>query len=127
LSIEITFVRHGETDANAASIWQGQGDAALSEVGREQAVALKGRLEAKEFDAVLSSDLRRTMQTSELAGLEPMSDSSWREMDIGAWEGLSRTEVQERFPDEIARLRSGDRDVAMGGGESWVEFGHRVG
>ncbi|MEE8497422.1 MAG: histidine phosphatase family protein, partial [Acidimicrobiia bacterium] len=40
LSIEITFVRHGETDANAASIWQGQGDAALSEVGREQAVSL---------------------------------------------------------------------------------------
>jgi probable phosphoglycerate mutase len=47
-------------------------------------------------------------------------------MDIGAWEGLSRTEVQERFPDEIARLRSGDRDLAMGGGESWVEFGRRV-
>jgi probable phosphoglycerate mutase len=126
LSIEITFVRHGETDANAASIWQGQGDAALSEVGREQAVSLKTRLEAKQFDAVLSSDLRRTMQTAELAGLEPMADSSWREMDIGAWEGLSRTEVQERFPDEIARWRSGDRDLAMGGGESWVEFGRRV-
>ncbi len=127
MSIEITFVRHGETDANAASIWQGQGDAALSTLGREQAVSLKSRLEAKQFDAVLSSDLRRTMQTSELAGLEPMADSSWREMDIGAWEGLSRAEVQERFPDEIARLRSGDRDVAMGGGESWVEFGRRVG
>lgn len=126
LSIEITFVRHGETDANAASIWQGQGDAALSEVGREQAVSLQGRLEAKQFDAVLSSDLRRTMQTSELAGLEPMADSSWREMDIGDWEGLTRTEVQEQFSDEIARLRSGDRDVAMGGGESWVEFARRV-
>ncbi len=126
MSIEITFVRHGETDANAASIWQGQGDAALSELGREQAVSLKDRLEATHFDFVFSSDLRRTLQTAELAGLEPMADSSWREMDIGAWEGLTRTEVQQQFPDEIARLRSGDRDVAMGGGESWLEFGRRV-
>lgn len=126
MSIEITFVRHGETDANASSIWQGQGDAALSEIGRKQAASLKVRLEAKHFDVVLSSDLRRTMQTSELAGLEPAADSSWREMDIGDWEGLTRTEVQAQFPDEINRLRSGDRDVAMGGGESWVEFGRRI-
>ncbi|MCH7585682.1 MAG: histidine phosphatase family protein, partial [Acidobacteria bacterium] len=109
MSIEITFVRHGETDANASSIWQGQGDAALSEIGRKQAASLKFRLEAKQFDVVLSSDLRRTMQTSELAGLEPVADSSWREMDIGDWEGLTRTEVQAQFPDEINRLRSGDR------------------
>ncbi len=126
MSIEITFVRHGETDANASSIWQGQGDAGLSEIGREQAASLRGRLEGKEFDSVYSSDLRRTTQTSELAGLEPTGDASWREMDIGAWEGLTRTEVQRQFPEEIARLRSGDRDLAMGGGESWREFGGRI-
>ena len=126
VSIEITFVRHGETDANAASIWQGQGDAGLSEVGREQAVSLKWRLGATEFDFVYSSDLRRAMQTSELAGLDPIADVAWREMDIGAWEGLTRTEVQTRFLDEITRLRSGDRNITMGGGESWHEFGSRI-
>ena len=126
MSIEITFVRHGETDANASSIWQGQGDAALSTVGREQATSLRQRFKRKEFDIVCSSDLRRTIQTSEIAGLDPIQDSAWREMDIGAWEGLTRTEVQERFPDQIARLRSGDGDVAMGGGESWHDFGHRI-
>lgn len=126
MSIEITFVRHGETDANAASIWQGQGDARLSETGRRQALGLKSRLEAKEFDLVLSSDLRRTLETAELAGFEPVEDTSWREMDIGEWEGFTRAEVQDRFPDEIARLRSGDRDLPMGGGESWHEFGARI-
>jgi probable phosphoglycerate mutase len=126
LSIEITFVRHGETDANAASIWQGQGDAALSEIGRDQAIALGQRLADRHYDFVVSSDLNRTMQTASLAGLDPTEDAAWREMDIGAWEGLSRAEVHERFPHEIARLQAGDRDVRMGGGESWTEFGARI-
>ncbi len=126
MSIEITFVRHGQTDANAASIWQGQGDVGLSDVGREQAMSLRRRLAAKDYDFVYSSDLRRSTQTSELAGLEPTEDASWREMDIGAWEGLTRTEVQARFPEVMARLQSGDRHMEMGGGESWHEFGHRI-
>jgi broad specificity phosphatase PhoE len=126
LSIEITFVRHGETDANAASIWQGQGDAGLSQIGQQQAAALGDRLGDRTYDFVVSSDLNRTLQTAALAGLDPSEDVSWREMDIGAWEGLSRTEVHDRFPDEIERLEAGDRDVRMGGGESWAEFGGRI-
>ncbi len=126
MSIEITFVRHGETEANAASIWQGQGDAGLSALGRDQAMSLRGRLAAKRFDFALSSDLTRTLQTAELAGIEPVPDPVWREMDIGAWEGMTRQEVQKAFPDEIARLQAGDSDGAMGGGESWAGFSVRI-
>lgn len=126
MSIEITFVRHGETDANAASIWQGQGDAALSATGRDQARALRDRLQGTEYDFVVSSDLVRTLQTAELAGLEPESDPGWREMDIGAWEGLTRDEVMDRFPGQLEQIALGDRDVAMGGGESWNEFSVRI-
>jgi probable phosphoglycerate mutase len=127
VTISITFVRHGETDANATSIWQGQGDAALSEIGRAQAEALGERLREREFDLVVSSDLVRTVDTAGLAGLDPVLDPGWREMDIGDWEGLTRTEVHERFQDQIRRLVAGDRDVAMGGGETWREFGDRIG
>lgn len=126
MSIEITFVRHGETDANAASIWQGQGDAALSETGRAQARALRDRLSGVEFDLVVSSDLARTMETADLAGLDPVPDPGFREMDIGEWEGLTRSEVHERFPEQLRQMAAGDRDVAMGGGESWNAFSARV-
>jgi probable phosphoglycerate mutase len=126
VSVEITFVRHGETDANAASIWQGQGDAALSDRGRQQARSLRDRLAATEFDVVVSSDLARTMQTADLAGLDPDLDPGFREMDIGAWEGLTREEVRERFPDELNRMGAGDRDMPMGGGESWTTFSARI-
>lgn len=126
MSIEITFVRHGETDANAASIWQGQGEAVLSALGRNQAVGLRDRIRAEAFDVVLSSDLNRTLQTAELAGLEAVPDPVWREMDIGAWEGLTREEAEDAFPGEMARILAGDPDVLMGGGESWSSFSARI-
>lgn len=126
MSIEITLVRHGETEANAASIWQGQGDAALSARGRDQASSLSERLGDVDFDLVVSSDLVRTLETAEIAGLQPVPDPAWREMDIGAWEGLTRDEVRERFSDQLDRIAQGDRDVPMGGGESWTEFSARI-
>ena len=107
MSVEITFVRHGETDANAASIWQGQGDAALSHRGREQARSLRDRLASVDFDAVVSSDLVRTMETADLAGLDPEPDAGFREMDIGAWEGLTRDEIEKSLPGDGVFCREG--------------------
>lgn len=126
MAIEITFIRHGETEANAAGIWQGQGDASLSQTGKLQSESLRSRIEPDRYDRVISSDLTRTVETAEIAGLDPVLDPAWREMDIGSWEGLSRAKVHERFPDEIGRLMAGDRDVAMGGGESWTTFTRRI-
>jgi len=123
--IEITLIRHGETVANAASVWQGQGDASLSERGQAQARALGKRLDPSDYDLVLSSDLVRTLQTCELAGLEPEPDIGWREMNIGEWEGLTRDEVYAAFPGEIERMMAGEQ-VKMGGGETWGAFGARI-
>lgn len=123
--IEITLVRHGETVANAAGIWQGHGDAELSEEGIRQASLLADRLSGERFDRVVSSDLRRALQTAEAAGLDAEPDPAWREVDIGAWEGLARDEVHHRFGDEIAALAAGE-DVPLGGGESWGRFGARI-
>lgn len=125
MSIEITFVRHAETDANAAGVWQGHGDHALSRNGREQARALGDRLADKEFDFAFVSDLARARETVELAGIDATPDRAWREIDIGRWQGLTRSEVKELYPEESAALRSGD-PVKMGGGESWNEFSDRV-
>jgi broad specificity phosphatase PhoE len=125
LSIEITFVRHAETDANAAGVWQGHGNHLLSELGERQAGALRQRLAGKEFDFVYASDLPRVLQTAELAGLDPIPDDAWREIDIGRWQGLTREEVDRLYPEESAALREG-RPVQMGGGESWDAFSARV-
>ncbi|MDP2624329.1 MAG: histidine phosphatase family protein, partial [Actinomycetota bacterium] len=125
MSVEVTLIRHAETDANASGVWQGHGGHGLSALGRSQAKALGRRLQDREFDLVIASDLPRAIETAELAGLDPKPDPAWREIDIGVWEGMTRDEVHERYPHEIAAVRSGE-PVKMGGGESWFDLGARI-
>ena len=98
----LILARHGETDWNRDGIWQGHGDPPLNELGRSQARELAGRLADVEIDALYSSDLRRAYETAEIVsrakGLEITADSDLREIDIGAWSGLTRAQIEERFP-----------------------------
>ena len=125
MPIRITVLRHGQTTSNAAGIWQGHGDAGLSELGFEQAAAAAARLESERFDRVVSSDLHRAMQTAEALGRPVETDAAFREVDLGRWEGLTRDQVHARWPEEVAALRAG-ADIAVGGGESWGELEVRV-
>ena len=122
---EIWLVRHGETTANAAGVWQGHGSVGLSERGREQAAVVGRRLARASFDVVVASDLERARATAEGAGLGAAPDPAWREMDIGCWEGLTREEVVARHGEELRALNTG-QEVAAGGGETWNGFCARV-
>jgi probable phosphoglycerate mutase len=121
----VTLIRHAETDANAAGVWQGSSSASLSETGRLQAKRLREALGQIEPTRAVASDLSRTLETAGVAGLEVTPDPRWREMDIGRWEGLTREEVAHRYPEEMDTLRRGG-DVRMGGGETWSELAERV-
>jgi len=124
-SIRITLVRHGESVANRGQRWQGQGDSALSELGRAQALALAKRLSRRRFDRIVASDLERAQATARALERSFDSDVTLREFDIGAWEGLTREEVVTQFPEQLAQLDAGE-DVAIGGGESYGTFCGRV-
>ncbi len=108
--------------------WQGHGDSPLSDHGVEQAQALAERLSGATFDRIISSDLSRAADTAravgEAIGREPELRKSWREIDVGDWEGLTRDEVKERFPEQIAALKSGT-PIKIGGAESWLELAQR--
>jgi broad specificity phosphatase PhoE len=99
----ILLARHGETDWNREGRWQGWADPPLNETGRAQARALATELAGTPFDAVYSSDLRRARETAEIVaaphGIEVVVDPALREIDVGSWSGLTRTEISERFPD----------------------------
>ena len=125
-NVELTLVRHGESEANVSGRWQGQGDSHLSERGRQQASALARRLVHREFDRIVASDLSRARETAKALDLPFTTDEGWREINVGAWEGLTRAEVAERFPEEILRLKAGATDVPVGGGESWDDLRARV-
>jgi probable phosphoglycerate mutase len=97
----ILLVRHGQSEWNAAGRWQGQADPPLSDVGRLQARAAARALGA--VDAVFASDLQRASETAEIIagelGVGPVTlDPDLRERDAGEWSGLTRAEIDERYP-----------------------------
>jgi 2,3-bisphosphoglycerate-dependent phosphoglycerate mutase len=99
---EILLVRHGETDWNRDGRFQGWADPPLNERGREQARALARTLAGERIDAVYASDLRRARETAEILaephGAPVVVDADLREIDVGSWSGLTRAEIEERFP-----------------------------
>jgi broad specificity phosphatase PhoE len=124
----IVMVRHGETDWNRDNRFQGHADPHLNETGRAQARALARELSSESFAAAYTSPLRRAAETASIIAaalrLEPVPDMSLKEVDVGSWSGLTRTEVQERFPGGFARwLQYGH---GWEDGETYDELGERV-
>ncbi len=125
MPVEIDLIRHGETEGNAAAVWQGQSDTPLTARGVSQARRLAGRVHGRTYAAVVSSDLGRAMATAAEAGLKAEPDPAWREADVGAWEGLSHREVIASHPDTVDALEAGE-DVRFGGGETYSELQERA-
>ena len=98
--------RHGLTSYNAEHRFQGQSDIPLNEVGRAQAAEAARYLAALRPSAIYSSDLSRASATAEalarLTGLPVHLDKDLRERSGGSWEGLTDTEIAERYPVERA-------------------------
>src|SRR5256885_9383277 len=59
------FVRHGESEANAAQVFAGQTDSPLTAKGREQAKVVARALRPVPFDRIVASTLSRTKDTAE--------------------------------------------------------------
>src|SRR6266568_1977988 len=99
----LLLARHGETDWNREGRWQGWADPPLNDAGRTQARQLADQLRSTPFDAVYSSDLRRAHETAEIVAaphdVAVVVDRDLREIDIGSWSGLTRPEIESRFPD----------------------------
>src|SRR5262249_24260627 len=94
------LVRHGETDWNAESRWQGQADVPLNERGREQARALaEGLAAGARIDIVYSSDLSRARETGEILagrlGLDLILEPDLREIDVGSRQGRTWMEIDD--------------------------------
>lgn len=119
-------MRHGQSEANVAHIWQGRGSSPLTENGRGQAAAAGERLAGRPFAKVISSTLERAANTARIAGFEPEQRDIWLEGDLGAWEGLTFAQVIEGFADELQRLNNGEEIKLGGTGESAREVSDRA-
>jgi broad specificity phosphatase PhoE len=125
---EILLARHGETDWNRESRFQGHADPPLNELGRQQAAELAEVLAHEQLAAVYSSPLRRALETARVVAgrheLEAVPVEGLREVDVGSWQALTRDEVERRFPDQFRRWL--DYGRGWDDGETYEEMGERV-
>ena len=102
-SVRLVLWRHGQTQWNVDGRFQGQSDIPLDPEGERQAERAARLLAALQPAAIFSSDLTRAMSTAaplaRLTGLTVISDKDLRERYGGEWEGLTDTEIRERYPD----------------------------
>lgn len=130
------LIRHGESVSNAAGRVQGQEDVELSATGIAQAQAvatwsraLIERPDAPQIEELWSSPLRRARETAEAiaaaTGLPLRIDDQLRELHAGVFQGHLWADLESRFPDAVARWRSGDAEYAIPGGESRAQLAAR--
>jgi broad specificity phosphatase PhoE len=131
----LVLIRHGESVSQVEGFLSGHDTCGgLSDLGREQAAALRDRLlrtrELDPVDVVYTSILQRTIDTANviapaLGELEHQRECDWCEIHPGEAEGLTWSEFEAKYPgfperDDPFRRRSPEA-------ETWAEFAVRAG
>ena len=126
MTTRLLLVRHGSTQLTSENRFSGAVGVELSDEGREQTRLLAERLQPEKIAAVYCSPLSRTVETAKILGephkLPAIPKHGLEEISHGRWEGLTRQEVEERFPGEYrtvggrsVHVRAGRRRIRRGG------------
>jgi broad specificity phosphatase PhoE len=125
----VWLIRHAASTA-PAGLAIGVSDPPLSELGRRQARSLATHLATRRLGRVISSDLRRALETaSSIAAphrLEVEATPYLREIDFGSWEGRHLGDLWSEDP---AAARAWEDDVLQtppGFGESAIDVENRI-
>ena len=126
------LLRHGQTQMSVDKQYSGHTDIELTERGQKQALAAAQAVANRgvEFDAIVSSPLKRCQQTAQaaaqalgIADIEIVEDLI--ELDFGKWEGESFDEV-DRFDKERLEKWMADSSISCPDGESLQQLHKRV-
>jgi 2,3-bisphosphoglycerate-dependent phosphoglycerate mutase/probable phosphoglycerate mutase len=124
----LVLLRHGQTDYNVGGRMQGHLDSKLTETGVEQAIQVAPEIARLLPDRLISSDLRRAVDTADLVaaacGIPVKHDARLRETHLGEWQGRTVAEIEKSWPGAIATWRS-DPAWAPPGGESRIDVVRR--
>ena len=128
--VRLLLVRHGETEWNRQTRFQGQIDVPLNDNGRQQAQKAGEFLQQVAIDFAVSSSMVRPKETAEIIlGQHPSVklelQDGLREISHGLWEGKLETEIEQEFPGELQRWRLVPAEVQMPEGENLQQVWER--
>lgn len=129
--MHLRLVRHGEVAVPHQGTFYGGLDVPLSDEGRRQSLLAAEALAADPPDAVWSSPLQRAaflaQRLSALTGARLHLHPGLRELDRGAWTGLSKADVERNSPGAVAAYLADPEAHAAPGGERESQICARVG
>ncbi len=127
----IYIVRHGETDWNRRKIIQGSSrDNPLNKKGIKQAEKLARYFSRRHLDVIMSSPLKRAMQTAffvaEKKKMKIVPKEEFIEIHYGEWSGKKSSEIPVLFPDEWKQFLKNPARFKFKNGESVADLYERV-
>lgn len=124
------LIRHGEVVGAGTARYNGHSDVSLSERGVAQYHQLKERFAGAQIAACYTSDLSRCVTGAEILGahlgVEPVKERNLRELDIGSWEGMTWTELMEKYPAEWQARLADIVNYRVPRGESLLDLQGRL-
>ncbi|MBD2594571.1 histidine phosphatase family protein [Nostoc spongiaeforme FACHB-130] len=128
--VRLLLVRHGETEWNRQTRFQGQIDVPLNDNGRNQAQKAGEFLKDVAIDFAVSSSMQRPKETAEIIlhqhpSIQLDLQDGLREISHGLWEGKLEKEIEQEFPGELHRWRTVPAEVQMPEGENLQQVWER--
>jgi len=128
--MKLILVRHGQTLWNREKRAQGISNIPLSKRGSAQAESLAQSLRDEQIDTIVSSPLKRALQTAEAINrfhhLPIQCEEDLMELNMGDFEGIVFQEMIENHGDFLKRWAEDPASVIMPGGESLTELQRRA-
>ena len=125
------FLRHAETEVSDRREWHGKADPSLSPNGRMHALSAAEKLDSlgHKVNFIVASDYCRAVETAKVIGevlnCSVRLDPLLRERYLGDWEGLTQSEIEQRWPGFIDAWRAG-KICGPPGGETDAEVAKRI-
>ena len=126
----IYIARHGETDANKDTRFQGHTDNPLNAKGKAQAEELALRVQKLSLSKIYASDLQSAVQTatpmSSIRNLPIVTLPAFREICFGKWEGVTFKEIKAQWPSDIDLFFNKPKEARVENGEGFQEVQDRA-
>lgn len=127
---KLYIVRHGEIDYNKEGRYAGSVDVDLNEVGIQQTSSVQGEVEKLQIDLIISSPLKRCTKMVDIINKKLQKPviimPEFRERSVGVFEGLTREEAKNKYPDLWSRNVTRIYDDAPTNGETIRQVEERV-
>jgi len=127
---KLLYVRHGESTYNAEHRYAGTIDVDLSPKGIEQANQVAEALRGTEIDLIIASPQKRAQHTAriinEVLQLPMEIEDGLREVHMGLYEGLTRVEVEQKYPERWLQGSTRSFEYAPYEGETAKDVQERV-